>query len=88
MIARFLVQLMILCVRAYQVVLAPLFNGCCRFEPSCSNYCIEALRLHGPLRGLALGVRRLLRCHPFGPCGPDPVPPPRCCTSHTSLGTP
>ena len=75
MIGRIIANLLIFGLRAYQVVLSPLFSGCCRFEPSCSNYCIEALRLHGPLRGLYLGCRRLLRCHPFGSWGPDPVPP-------------
>ena len=74
MIARLISALLILVIRAYQVVLAPLFRGCCRFEPSCSAYCIEALQRHGPARGLGLGIRRLLRCHPCGPCGPDPVP--------------
>jgi putative membrane protein insertion efficiency factor len=77
MLSRLVTRLLILGLQAYQVVLSPLFRGCCRFEPSCSNYCIEALRRHGPARGLWLGLRRLLRCHPFGPCGPDPVPPPR-----------
>ena len=67
--------LLILLVRAYQIVLSPLFSGCCRFEPSCSNYMIEALRTHGVAKGLYLGVRRLLRCHPFGKHGYDPVPP-------------
>ena len=67
--------LLILLVRAYQVVLSPLFSGCCRFEPSCSNYMIEALQTHGVLKGFCLGVRRLLRCHPFGESGYDPVPP-------------
>ena len=67
--------LLILLVRAYQVVLSPLFSGCCRFEPSCSNYMIEALQTHGALRGFCLGFRRLLRCHPFGESGYDPVPP-------------
>ena len=67
--------LLILLVRAYQVVLSPLFAGCCRFEPSCSNYMIEALRIHGVVKGLYLGVMRLLRCHPFGKSGYDPVPP-------------
>ncbi len=66
---------MILLVRAYQVTLSPLFSGCCRFEPSCSNYMIEALQIHGVIKGLYLGVRRLLRCHPFGKSGYDPVPP-------------
>ena len=69
-------RLLIACVRAYQVVLSPHIGPCCRFEPSCSHYGIEALRHHGPWRGLWLTGRRLLRCRPFGPCGFDPVPPP------------
>jgi putative membrane protein insertion efficiency factor len=68
-------RLLIACIRAYQMALAPHFGPCCRFEPSCSVYCAEAIRLHGPVRGLWLGLRRLLRCRPFGPCGLDPVPP-------------
>jgi len=67
--------LLILCVRAYQVVLSPLFGGCCRFEPSCSNYAIEAITVHGAVKGTYLAIRRLLRCHPFGDYGYDPVPP-------------
>ncbi|MBP3406474.1 MAG: membrane protein insertion efficiency factor YidD [Kiritimatiellae bacterium] len=66
---------LILLVRAYQVTLSPLFSGCCRFEPSCSNYMIEALQTHGVVKGLYLGIMRLLRCHPFGKSGYDPVPP-------------
>jgi len=67
--------LLILMVRAYQVTLSPLFSGCCRFEPSCSNYMIEAIEVHGAVKGVLLGLRRLLRCHPFGKSGYDPVPP-------------
>ncbi len=68
-------RVLILLVRAYQVVLSPLFRGCCRFEPSCSNYAIEALRVHGAWKGTVLTACRLLRCRPFGPSGYDPVPP-------------
>ena len=67
--------LLILLVRAYQVTLSPLFRGCCRFEPSCSNYAIEALQVHGAFKGSILSVCRLFRCHPFGESGYDPVPP-------------
>ena len=68
-------QILILFVRAYQIILSPLFYGCCRFEPSCSNYAIEALKVHGALKGTILAVWRILRCHPFGAHGYDPVPP-------------
>ena len=69
--------LVCLLVRAYQLVLSPLFGGCCRFTPSCSNYMLEAVRVHGVIYGVYLGLRRLARCHPWHPGGFDPVPPPR-----------
>jgi putative membrane protein insertion efficiency factor len=68
-------KVLILLVRAYQVVLSPYLGGACRFEPSCSNYMIEALAVHGAFKGLLLGIWRVLRCHPFGKYGYDPVPP-------------
>jgi putative membrane protein insertion efficiency factor len=61
-------------LRAYKLALSPLFFGCCRFTPSCSDYMAGAIRVHGIFRGTSLGVRRLLRCHPFGGHGFDPVP--------------
>ena len=67
-------QLLILFVRAYQVTLGPLLPASCRFYPSCSAYMIEALERHGAMRGGWMGVRRILRCHPFHVGGFDPVP--------------
>ena len=61
----------------YRVAFSPLFAGVCRFQPSCSRYAEEAIRLHGPGRGVVLAARRLLRCHPFGGSGVDAVPTPR-----------
>lgn len=61
-------------IRFYQIVISPHIGPCCRFEPSCSQYCIDALRIHGVLRGSWLGIRRILRCRPLGPSGYDPVP--------------
>ncbi len=71
------VKLLILLIRAYQVVLSPFLGGACRFLPSCSAYAIEAIATHGARRGSILAVRRLSRCHPFGRAGVDPVPAPR-----------
>ena len=68
-------KVLIILVRGYQVALSPLMGGACRFEPSCSNYMIEALSVHGALKGTLLGLWRILRCHPFGRHGYDPVPP-------------
>ena len=61
-------------IRAYQLMLAPLLGGGCRHLPSCSHYASEAIERHGVLRGTALSLRRLARCHPLGTRGYDPVP--------------
>lgn len=62
-------------IRGYQLFLAPLTAGQCRYLPSCSAYADEAIQMHGPVRGTWLALRRLSRCHPFGGAGYDPVPP-------------
>jgi hypothetical protein len=61
-------------IRAYQWLLSPFLGARCRFEPTCSAYALVAIERHGPARGVALAVRRLLRCHPWGAAGYDPVP--------------
>lgn len=61
-------------VRLYQLTLSPWLGQRCRFEPTCSQYALTALRRFGALRGTALTVRRLARCHPWGSSGYDPVP--------------
>lgn len=65
---------LILLVRLYQWTLRPFIGAHCRFEPSCSHYAIDALRWHGPGRGVALVAWRILRCNPWTPGGFDPVP--------------
>ncbi|GAA1506244.1 membrane protein insertion efficiency factor YidD [Nocardioides humi] len=64
-------------VRGYQLLISPFLGPTCRYYPSCSAYAVEALRVHGALRGSWLAVRRLLRCHPWAPGGVDHVPPRR-----------
>ena len=61
-------------IRAYQLVVSPLLGPRCRHLPSCSEYAAEAISLHGPVRGGWMGLCRILRCHPWGTSGYDPVP--------------
>lgn len=65
-------QLVILPVRFYQIAIGPLLPKVCRYEPSCSQYFIEAVEKHGPIRGACRGVWRVCRCHPWGGSGFDP----------------
>ncbi len=72
---------LLLPVRFYRAFISPILPASCRYEPTCSAYAMEAVRIHGPIRGSALAVKRLLRCHPIswlgGSSGFDPVPPAR-----------
>jgi putative membrane protein insertion efficiency factor len=68
-------KLLIGLIRLYQVVISPWTPASCRYQPTCSCYAKEAIEVHGALRGSWLGLRRLLRCHPWGGWGYDPVPP-------------
>lgn len=68
-------KILIFPIRVYQVLISPLLGPTCRFEPSCSNYMIQAINEWGIFKGVYLGARRIGRCHPWGPHGPDPVPP-------------
>jgi len=62
-------------IRLYQLFISPMIPPSCRFAPTCSQYAIDAIGIHGPLRGSYLAARRLLRCHPFTRGGYDPVMP-------------
>ncbi len=73
-ISRTIARLLILPIRFYQKFISPLTPPSCRYTPTCSQYAVEALRKHGPLKGMYLAVRRILRCHPWGGHGHDPVP--------------
>ena len=64
-------------LRAYRLLISPIYGDVCRYHPSCSAYALEAVTVHGSLRGVALAVRRLARCHPWAAGGYDPCPPPR-----------
>ena len=62
-------------IKLYQKFISPLLGNHCRFYPTCSAYMIEAIAVHGVIKGLLLGTYRILRCNPFGKSGHDPVPP-------------
>lgn len=61
-------------IRAYQLLISPLLGPRCRHLPSCSEYTAQAIALHGPVRGGWMGLRRIVRCNPWGTSGYDPVP--------------
>lgn len=71
----FFVLLLSIPIRIYQWVISPALPKTCRYQPSCSEYALESLRVHGPVIGLLLGTKRILSCHPWGGHGYDPVPP-------------
>jgi len=66
--------LLIWLIRGYRMFISPLFPPSCRFQPTCSQYGIQAIERFGPIRGSWMTIRRILRCHPFHPGGYDPVP--------------
>ena len=66
--------ILILPIKFYQKCISPFTPPMCRFTPTCSNYAIEAIRKHGPFKGFWLALKRILRCHPWGGSGYDPVP--------------
>lgn len=72
-----LAALVSLPIHLYRWTIGPLLPKTCRYEPSCSRYALEAVARHGALRGSVLAIRRLLRCHPWGGFGYDPVPEDR-----------
>jgi len=62
-------------LRAYRFLISPMYGQVCRYYPSCSAYALEAVTVHGSIKGSWLALRRVLRCHPWTPGGYDPVPP-------------
>lgn len=73
-IRKILIFPFVLLIRVYQLAISPMFPSACRYTPSCSAYGLEALRKHGPIKGLWLTAKRVLSCNPWGGHGHDPVP--------------
>ncbi len=69
-----LTKILMLAVRCYQICISPLLMPACRYYPTCSYYAVESLKTHGPFKGIWLILLRILRCHPWGGFGYDPVP--------------
>ncbi|MDR1344603.1 MAG: membrane protein insertion efficiency factor YidD [Tannerellaceae bacterium] len=74
MIRRMIIYLMLAPVYFYKYCISPYTPASCRYVPTCSEYTMQALKKHGPVKGLLLAVKRILRCHPWGGSGYDPVP--------------
>ena len=74
-VTRVLKFLFLALIRFYQIVISPLIGPRCRFAPTCSEYATDAIAIHGPFIGLWFAAKRLMRCHPWGGSGFDPVPP-------------
>ena len=73
-ISRVTRQIYVLPIKFYQACISPMLPASCRFTPSCSTYALQAIMKHGIFRGSWLAVKRIMRCHPWGGSGYDPVP--------------
>ena len=71
---KFLGSILIIPIKVYQILISPLLGPSCRFTPTCSQYAVEAIQKYGPIKGSWLAFKRIIRCHPWGGCGHDPVP--------------
>lgn len=74
MILNILAFPLVVLIYFYKYVISPLTPASCRYYPSCSEYSVQAIKIHGPLRGSWMAIKRIARCHPWGPSGIDPVP--------------
>ena len=66
--------LLIIPIKIYQIIISPLLGPSCRFTPTCSQYAVEAIQKYGPVKGSWLSIKRIIKCHPWGGSGYDPVP--------------
>ncbi len=76
-IKKIISSILIIPVRLYKILISPFLPQACRHVPTCSTYAIEALKVHGPIKGLWLATKRIAKCNPWGTSGYDPVPPKR-----------
>jgi putative membrane protein insertion efficiency factor len=81
-LSKILIFPFVLVIRFYQAAISPFTPSTCRFEPTCSSYFLEALKVHGLFYGGYLGIKRIFSCHPWGKSGFDPVPDKKCSHKH------
>ena len=74
MLNKIITSPLILLIRGYQLIISPLLGSNCRFMPTCSEYAMESLKVHGVIKGTFLTVKRIGKCHPWGGHGYDPIP--------------
>jgi len=82
MFSKIIIYPFLLLIRFYQLAISPFTPSSCRFEPTCSQYAIDALKTHGLFYGSFLATKRILSCHPWGKTGYDPVPPKKTTAKH------
>ena len=75
MLNKILIFPLVILIKFYQYAISPWLGKICRYEPTCSHYTLEALKVHGLFKGGFLGIKRIMSCHPWGGSGYDPVPP-------------
>lgn len=75
MFNRILIFPLVVLIKFYQLAISPWLGKNCRYQPTCSHYTLEALKVHGIFKGSYLGIKRILSCHPWGGSGYDPIPP-------------
>jgi putative membrane protein insertion efficiency factor len=71
---KIIIAILIIPIKIYKYVISPILPRACRYTPTCSEYAVEALKKHGPIKGLWLAIKRILSCNPWGGHGYDPVP--------------
>lgn len=79
----FFKQIVLSLLQVYKKAISPYLPHACRFTPTCSEYMMQAIQIHGLIKGLYLGIKRLLRCNPWGGHGYDPVPPKQSSQKHS-----
>lgn len=73
-ILKLIIALLIIPIKLYKYLISPILPNACRYSPTCSEYAVNALKKHGPFKGLYLAIKRILSCNPWGGSGYDPVP--------------